>query len=175
MKQIASGIIRRMDDLGRIVFPRELRRQMGVGEGTPFELGIMEDNGKRFFVAVPYTALGTKLPIPVKDLVSTVANQIEDGCDCIVAIMDKYGTEVSSGAVEKEALLSHYGFDAFQIARESGLPSMVDCGENLMVLAFPLFSEGAVCAALLLCGEVQSVGKTQGMAKTAAAVISAML
>ena len=31
-----TGIVRRMDDLGRIVFPKELRRQMRLKEGDPF-------------------------------------------------------------------------------------------------------------------------------------------
>lgn len=34
----ATGIIRRVDDLGRIVIPREIRRNLGVQEGTPMEL-----------------------------------------------------------------------------------------------------------------------------------------
>lgn len=36
----ATGIIRRMDDLGRIVIPKEIRRTMGVREGDPLELTI---------------------------------------------------------------------------------------------------------------------------------------
>lgn len=34
----ASGIIRRIDDLGRIVIPKEIRRAMGAREGTPMEI-----------------------------------------------------------------------------------------------------------------------------------------
>lgn len=34
----ATGIIRRIDDLGRIVIPKELRRTMGIKEGDPLEL-----------------------------------------------------------------------------------------------------------------------------------------
>lgn len=34
----ATGIIRRVDDLGRIVIPKEIRRTLGVSEGTPMEL-----------------------------------------------------------------------------------------------------------------------------------------
>lgn len=36
----ATGIIRRMDDLGRIIIPKEIRRTLGVEEGTPFEIYI---------------------------------------------------------------------------------------------------------------------------------------
>ena len=33
-----SGIIRRFDDLGRIVIPKEIRRARGWDEGTPIEI-----------------------------------------------------------------------------------------------------------------------------------------
>lgn len=36
----ATGIIRRVDDLGRIVLPREVRRQFVISEGTPMELFV---------------------------------------------------------------------------------------------------------------------------------------
>lgn len=34
----ATGIIRRVDDLGRIVLPKEIRRKVGITEGTPMEI-----------------------------------------------------------------------------------------------------------------------------------------
>lgn len=35
-----TGIIRRMDDLGRVVIPKEIRRTLKIKEGDPFELFI---------------------------------------------------------------------------------------------------------------------------------------
>ena len=50
-----TGIVRRMDDLGRIVFPKELRKQMGLKENDPFELGIAEtEDGQKYLYAAPY-------------------------------------------------------------------------------------------------------------------------
>jgi AbrB family looped-hinge helix DNA binding protein len=34
----ATGIIRRIDDLGRVVIPREIRRTLGIKDGDPLEL-----------------------------------------------------------------------------------------------------------------------------------------
>ena len=34
----ATGIIRRIDDLGRIVIPKEIRRTLRIGEGCPMEI-----------------------------------------------------------------------------------------------------------------------------------------
>ena len=46
------GIVRRIDDLGRIVIPRELRRNMGVSDGTPLEMFVDEEtNG---LILTPY-------------------------------------------------------------------------------------------------------------------------
>ncbi len=36
----ATGIIRRIDDLGRIVVPREIRRKLNICDGDPMELFI---------------------------------------------------------------------------------------------------------------------------------------
>ena len=35
-----TGIIRRIDDLGRIVVPREIRRKLNICDGDPMELFI---------------------------------------------------------------------------------------------------------------------------------------
>lgn len=40
---LATGIVRRIDDLGRIVLPKELRRSLGFEEGTPLEIYKTED------------------------------------------------------------------------------------------------------------------------------------
>lgn len=39
----ATGIVRRIDDLGRVVIPKEIRRTMRIREGDPLE--IYTDNG----------------------------------------------------------------------------------------------------------------------------------
>lgn len=39
----ATGIVRRVDELGRIVLPKELRRSLGVSEGTPMEIEVLKD------------------------------------------------------------------------------------------------------------------------------------
>ena len=39
----ATGIIRRIDDLGRIVIPKEIRRNIGLREGDAMEI-FLEDN-----------------------------------------------------------------------------------------------------------------------------------
>ena len=36
----STGIIRRVDDLGRVVIPKEIRRSLGIREGEPLEIFV---------------------------------------------------------------------------------------------------------------------------------------
>ena len=38
-----TGIIRRIDDLGRVVIPREIRRRLNIKEGDPMELIVGDE------------------------------------------------------------------------------------------------------------------------------------
>lgn len=38
-----TGIIRRIDDLGRVVIPKEIRKTLGIKEGDPLEMHV--ENG----------------------------------------------------------------------------------------------------------------------------------
>ena len=39
----ATGIVRRLDDLGRIAIPKEIRRSLGIKEGDPLEIFTTKD------------------------------------------------------------------------------------------------------------------------------------
>lgn len=43
----ATGIIRRIDDLGRVVIPKEIRRNCNIREGEPLEI-FLQDGGVVF-------------------------------------------------------------------------------------------------------------------------------
>ena len=47
----ATGIVRRVDDLGRTVIPKEIRRTICIKEGDPMELYLDEEGG---IVLKPY-------------------------------------------------------------------------------------------------------------------------
>ena len=46
----ATGIVRRIDDLGRVVIPKEIRRTMRIREGDPSQITLTPEN--RFIFAM---------------------------------------------------------------------------------------------------------------------------
>ena len=44
----ATGIVRRIDDLGRVVIPKEIRRTMRIREGDPLEIYTDKEGGVIF-------------------------------------------------------------------------------------------------------------------------------
>jgi AbrB family looped-hinge helix DNA binding protein len=43
-----TGIVRRIDDLGRVVIPKEIRRKLNIHEGDPLEISYTDDGGVFF-------------------------------------------------------------------------------------------------------------------------------
>lgn len=52
----ATGIVRRIDDLGRVVIPKEIRRTMRIREGDP-SLITLTDNEKFLEFSVSFLRL----------------------------------------------------------------------------------------------------------------------
>lgn len=50
----ATGIVRRVDDLGRVVIPKDIRKTCHIKEGDPLEIFIDEECGVTFKPYVPY-------------------------------------------------------------------------------------------------------------------------
>lgn len=80
----ATGIIRRIDDLGRIVIPKEIRRTMRIREGDPFEIFLDEQCGVVFR---KYSQLG----------INDTANLMAKFSGMEIAIYDRDWRQVLSG------------------------------------------------------------------------------
>ena len=60
----ATGIVRRIDDLGRVVIPKEIRRTMRIREGDISLMTLTEDTELMFIAVI--TSLAQRLPVCAK-------------------------------------------------------------------------------------------------------------
>ena len=61
----ATGIVRRIDDLGRVVIPKEIRRTMRIREGDPLEIFTDRDGEvifKKYSLSVSLRHLPRSMP-----------------------------------------------------------------------------------------------------------------
>ena len=90
----ATGIVRRIDDLGRIVIPKEIRRTMRIRVGDPLEIYTNSD-GEVIFKK--YSAISE-----ISENAGYVADIMHKIAGCAVLIFDKDHVVASAGAARKE-------------------------------------------------------------------------
>ncbi len=76
----SKGIVRRVDELGRIVLPREMRKSLNVRVGTKLEIGIVDGNK---FLLSKYSDMAS-----LKEYSDAVANAISVSIEHDVLISD---------------------------------------------------------------------------------------
>lgn len=76
----SKGIVRRVDELGRIVLPREMRKMLNVREGSKLEIGIVDGNK---FLLTKYSDM-----VSLKEYSDAVANAISVSIEHDVLISD---------------------------------------------------------------------------------------
>lgn len=67
-----TGIIRRIDDLGRVVIPREIRRKLNIVEGDPLEISVDADT-------VSFTPYRADIKKQIDNVISTIS--VNESCD----------------------------------------------------------------------------------------------
>lgn len=73
----ATGIIRRTDELGRVVIPKEIRRQLGIRDGEPLEIYLDETaDGQPLICFAKYS---TTFENNLENLITQIANSM-DSC-----------------------------------------------------------------------------------------------
>ncbi len=90
----ATGIVRRIDDLGRVVIPKEIRRTMRIREGDPLEIYTSND-GEVIFKK--YSAIGE-----MSENANQVADIMHKLAGCPVVVFDRDHVVASSGVTKKE-------------------------------------------------------------------------
>ena len=90
----ATGIVRRIDDLGRVVIPKEIRRTMRIREGDPLEI-FTEKDGEVVFKK--YSPVGELSPFAVQ-----YADVLARACNMTVLICDRDHVIAAAGGSRKE-------------------------------------------------------------------------
>jgi len=90
----ATGIVRRIDDLGRVVIPKEIRRTLRIREGDPLEI-FTDREGE--VILKKYSPIGE-----LGDFAREYADSLHDSVNHITCIADRDAIIAVSGAPKKE-------------------------------------------------------------------------
>ena len=170
----ATGIVRRIDDLGRVVIPKEIRRTLRIREGDPLEI-FTDREGE--IILKKYSPIG-ELGAFAKEYAESLA-QASGHITCIV---DKDQIIAVSGAAKKEFMEKHIS-QAMEKAisqrntvvasrDESGFVPLLedeDAATYKHELIAPIISEGDVLGAIVFLSPDKKMGEVEGkLAQTAA-------
>ncbi len=92
----ATGIVRRIDDLGRVVIPKEIRRTLRIREGDPLEIFVDRDGE---VILKKYSPIGE-----LGDFAKEYADSLYEATDHIACISDRDTIIAVAGASKKEFL-----------------------------------------------------------------------
>ncbi len=92
----ATGIVRRIDDLGRVVIPKEIRRTMRIREGDPLEI-FTDAGGEVIFKK--YSPIGEISPFAAQ-----CADAMAEATRLGVIICDRDHCIAAAGVSKKEVL-----------------------------------------------------------------------
>ncbi|SMO80948.1 AbrB family transcriptional regulator, stage V sporulation protein T [Melghirimyces algeriensis] len=90
----ATGIVRRIDDLGRVVIPKEIRRTLRIREGDPLEIFVDRDGE---VILKKYSPIGE-----LSDFSKDYADAIFESLQHITLICDRDSVISVAGASKKE-------------------------------------------------------------------------
>ncbi len=90
----ATGIVRRVDDLGRIAIPKKIRRTLRIRDGDSLEIYTEKDGGVIFR---KYSPMGD-----LQDFASQMCEAIGANTGCIAAVSDRDSIIALSGAPKRE-------------------------------------------------------------------------
>ncbi|KGX85483.1 stage V sporulation protein T [Pontibacillus litoralis] len=97
----ATGIVRRIDDLGRVVIPKEIRRTLRIREGDPLEIFVDRDGEVILKKYSPISELG--------DFAKEYADALFDSLGHTILICDRDEFVAASGGSKKDYLNKSVG------------------------------------------------------------------
>ena len=180
----ATGIVRRIDDLGRVVIPKEIRRTMRIREGDPLEI-YTDREGEVIFKK--YSPIGE-----LNSFAAQYAETLHKTCGLSVVITDRDSVIACSGVPRKEYADKRLSADLEKLienrslytyrAGERKLPVIDDAvGSHYAYCVMPIISEGDLigCVAAVLpesdSGEGRELDTDVKLIQTAASFLGRQL
>ena len=129
----ATGIIRRIDDLGRVVIPREIRRSLKIREGDPLEI-LIEKNCVCF---KKYSTLGSFS----EDILRIAQDMAQRTFKHQIAIYDRdskisgpnsYSSYVDESWEDNSTSFEYEGMGVYPIVSDGELYGYICCPESDM-------------------------------------------
>ena len=130
----ATGIVRRIDDLGRVVIPKEIRRTMRIREGDPLEI-YTDREGEVIFKK--YSPIGE-----LAGFAAQYAETLHKTCSLSVLICDRDAVIACSGVSKKEYADKALSDELEAIIERRGLYVWQEGEPKLAVLATAQADEG---------------------------------
>ena len=161
----ATGIVRRIDDLGRVVIPKEIRRTMRIREGDPLEIYTSKD-GEVIFKK--YSLMGG-----LDDFSTQICDTLSKCTGLTVAITDRDSIIAAAGNARRDLIGKRISPQLEQIMEDRGIYRVAEQERRIRVtdsdnrycasIAAPIISEGdALGLVLFVCGESDSpLGETE--------------
>ena len=146
----ATGIVRKIDDLGRVVIPKEIRRTMRIREGDPLEIYTERDGEVIFKKYSPIGELGS--------FASNYAETLAAASGHGACITDRDTVIAVSGVPRKELLEKPVSRELETLMNErrsvlsradSRLPVTDSNEKRTASVAVPIISEGDVIGSVL--------------------------
>lgn len=148
----ATGIVRRIDDLGRVVIPKEIRRTMRIREGDPLEIFTGSGGEVVFKKYSPVGELG--------DFAGSYADSLARCCSLPIIICDRDSCIAAAGISKKEVLerrISPALEEIIESRKEAIIPAdkaslALEGLDYNLLFAAPIISNGDLSGCVALMG-----------------------
>lgn len=147
----ATGIVRRIDDLGRVVIPKEIRRTLRIREGDPLEI-FTDKEGELIFKK--YSPIGE-----LSDFAGQLCDSLRRSTESIAAVSDRDSVIAIAGGAKRELLEKAVSPQLSEIMEKRSIYRHENGGSSLPVtaadekyclsVAAPVISEGDVMGCVL--------------------------
>ena len=171
----ATGIVRRIDDLGRIVVPKEIRRTLRIREGDPLEIFTDREGEIILKKYSPIGELGQFAGEYAESLAQTTGYLVlVTDCDHVIAASGSGKKEFEEKPVSRqleEAISERKNYQASAGDAEFMKVTLDDAGEYTEQAFSTIICEGDAIGAVIICNkdEKKKMNDTEGKLAAAAA------